>query len=273
MSRVFIGVGHGGKDPGAVANGMHEADLNLRMAKAMKAELERHGVVVGISRTSDQTLGLAAEVRLCNAFKPDLAVECHNNIGCGASGKGGFEVYRQQTSKDSYASQKLAEAIEAHVVKEVPTTSRGIKGEISPAGGYVFGWLKCKCPSVLCEGGFLDSTVDGERLRSSAEAYGVAYARATMEVLSTSFGGTPLTVTEELPAPTAKLDPLVVGNQVMVTGNQYSTGKTIPLWVKTVPHVISRLSGDKALLGEIGGINSWVYLKDIRLAHQIEGGT
>ena len=41
--RVFIGVGHGGKDPGALKY-IKEADANLQMALGLKAELERHGV-------------------------------------------------------------------------------------------------------------------------------------------------------------------------------------------------------------------------------------
>ena len=41
MRKVFIGVGHGGSDSGACANGLRESDVNLEMALAMKAELER----------------------------------------------------------------------------------------------------------------------------------------------------------------------------------------------------------------------------------------
>ena len=34
MPKVFIAVGHGGKDPGAVANGLKEKDINLAIAKS-----------------------------------------------------------------------------------------------------------------------------------------------------------------------------------------------------------------------------------------------
>ena len=47
MARVFIGVGHGGSDPGAVAAGIKESEANLQMALGLKVELERHGVTVG----------------------------------------------------------------------------------------------------------------------------------------------------------------------------------------------------------------------------------
>lgn len=54
MSKVFIGVGHGGKDPGAVAGGLQEKDINLVMALEMAKILTRHGVEVALSRTADE---------------------------------------------------------------------------------------------------------------------------------------------------------------------------------------------------------------------------
>ena len=60
--RVFIGVGHGGKDPGALKH-IKEADANLQMALGLKAELERHGVTVGISRLKDEDDPLIEEIR------------------------------------------------------------------------------------------------------------------------------------------------------------------------------------------------------------------
>ena len=48
--KVFLGVGHGGSDPGAVANNTKEKDLNLSIALACRDELVRHGVSVKMSR-------------------------------------------------------------------------------------------------------------------------------------------------------------------------------------------------------------------------------
>ena len=87
--KVFIGIGHGGKDPGAVANGFSEKDLNLQIGLSCKTELERHGVLVGISRVRDENDPLSEEIKECNAFAPDLAVEIHNNAG----GGDGAEIY------------------------------------------------------------------------------------------------------------------------------------------------------------------------------------
>ena len=78
--RVFIGVGHGGNDPGAVGY-VKESEANLQMALGMKAELEKDGITVGISRTREEDDPLTEEIREANAFAPDVAVEVHNNAG------------------------------------------------------------------------------------------------------------------------------------------------------------------------------------------------
>ena len=41
MAKVFIGVGHGGMDSGALGGGLREADVNLVMALTMAEELRR----------------------------------------------------------------------------------------------------------------------------------------------------------------------------------------------------------------------------------------
>ena len=92
MAKVFLGVGHGGSDPGAVANGFNEKDLNLSIALACNAELIRHGVSVQMSRTKDENDTLNDEIKECNAFNPDLAIDIHNNAG-GGDGAEAFYHY------------------------------------------------------------------------------------------------------------------------------------------------------------------------------------
>ena len=70
MAKVFLGVGHGGSDPGASANGFKEKDLNLSIALACRDELVRHGVNVKMSRQQDENDPLTEEIKECNAFGP-----------------------------------------------------------------------------------------------------------------------------------------------------------------------------------------------------------
>ena len=168
MRKVFIGVGHGGSDSGACANGLRESDVNLEMALAMKSELERHGVTIGISRVKDENDRLAEEIRECNAFAPDLAVEVHNNAG----GGDGFECY---ISGKSQTARQLAERIETEV-KGIGQNSRGVKVSTT------LGWVRqIKAPAVLCEGFFLDS--QDSAIADTAEKqrrFGQAYARGVL---------------------------------------------------------------------------------------------
>ena len=83
MAKVFLSAGHGGNDPGAVANGLREKDINLQILLACKNELERHGVDVICSRLSDANDPVVEEVREANVSKADIAVSFHTNAGKG----------------------------------------------------------------------------------------------------------------------------------------------------------------------------------------------
>ena len=83
MAKVYLGVGHGGSDPGAVGNGFMEKDLNLAVAKACKAALVRSGVTVKISRETDSEAWLEKRIAECNKFAPDYALDIHHNAGGG----------------------------------------------------------------------------------------------------------------------------------------------------------------------------------------------
>ena len=42
--RVYVGIGHGGSDPGAVANGFKEKDLTLSIGKYCNERLKQYGI-------------------------------------------------------------------------------------------------------------------------------------------------------------------------------------------------------------------------------------
>ena len=175
--RVFIGVGHGGSDPGAVANGLREEDLNLVTALACNEELVRHGVVTLMSRTTDEEDTLKQEIAECNAFDPALALDFHHNAG----GGDGVEVFH---SINGGKGKELAQAIIDEIVA-LGQNSRGIKTKRNASGLDWYGFIRqTKAPAVIVEVAFLDSK-DHEFVDTEEEQKrnGVAIAKAVLKKL------------------------------------------------------------------------------------------
>jgi N-acetylmuramoyl-L-alanine amidase len=176
--KVFIGVGHGGSDPGAVANNVKEKDLNLSIALACRDELVRHGVSVKMSRTKDEDDTLSEEIRECNAYSPDLAVDIHNNAG---GGDGAEVFYHYGGGK----SKTLAENILAEVVK-VGQNSRGAKVRKNSQGKDYYGFIReTSAPAVIVECAFVDNAQDLKILatESDRKKVGQAIAKGVLKTL------------------------------------------------------------------------------------------
>ena len=178
MKKVFIGVGHGGSDPGASANGFREKDLNLSVALACNEELARHGVTMLMSRRADENDPLAEVIRECNAFAPDLAVDIHNNAG----GGDGAEVYYHFAGG---TGKTLAEKILKQITS-IGQNSRGAKTRKNSAGTDYYGFIRqIRCPAVIVECAFVDNTADMQILDTAAEqkTMGVAIAKGILDTL------------------------------------------------------------------------------------------
>lgn len=178
MARVFLGVGHGGTDPGAVANSLKEKDLNLAIALACRDELTRHGVKVGMSRTKDENDPLANEVKECNTYAPDYAVEIHNNAG----GGDGVEIYHHfGGGKGKTLAQNVLNEIVA-----IGQNSRGLKTKKNSSGKDYFGWIRdTKAPACLIECAFVDNKKDIAIIDTAAEQkkFGIAIAKGVLKTL------------------------------------------------------------------------------------------
>ena len=153
MAKVYIGVGHGGVDPGAVSGSHKEKTYALDIASACTAELKRHGVDVLQSRTSDVTERLAAKIAECNNYNPNLAIDIHLNAGKGD----GFEIFH---SVNGGTGKTLAKNIETEV-KAIGQNSRGLKTKRRNDGKDHFGFIRqTNAPAVLVECAFIDNKTD-----------------------------------------------------------------------------------------------------------------
>lgn len=183
MAKVFIGVGHGGNDSGAVANGFKEKDMTLKIADACRLYLENQGVNVKMSRYQDENDPVTEEVNECNAFDPDLAVDAHINAG----GGDGFEIYH---TVNGGTGKTLAQNIEAEV-KALGQNSRGVKTRKNSSGSDYYAFIRnTKCPAVIAELGFIDNLTDLQAFDEDHElkAFGEAYAKGILKTLGISTG-------------------------------------------------------------------------------------
>ena len=178
--KVFIGVGHGGSDPGAVGY-LVEKDVNLTMATACRDFLTAYGVDVKMSRTKDEDDTVMQEVAECNAYGPDLAVDVHNNSG----GGDGFEVFH---TIHGGMGKTLAQNIEKHV-KAMGQNSRGVKTRQGSNGDYYAFIRETVAPAVIVEGVFVDTKADAAQADTLAEqqAFGVAYAKGILDTLGLAY--------------------------------------------------------------------------------------
>ena len=169
MAKVFLSAGHGGSDPGAVAYGMREKDINLNIMTACRDELQRHGITVVCSRTKDENDKVGSEVAEANASGADVAVSFHTNAG----GGDGSESFYYGTSAKGKELATLCE----NYTKRIGQNSRGTKN-----GSHLYFIKHTTMPAVLCECAFVDNDKDNDIIDTVSEqkAFGVAYAKAIL---------------------------------------------------------------------------------------------
>ena len=170
MKKVFLSAGHGGSNPGAVAYGLKEKDINLQTLLSCKEVLENHNIEVICSRVTDENDPVQDEVKEANNSNCDLAVSFHANAG----GGDGFEAFCNLKNANAVNVAKLAEK---HI-KALGQNSRGIKG-----GMRLYFVKNTKMDAVLFESFFLDNVNDnkiGDTVEEQKK-FGVAYAKAILE--------------------------------------------------------------------------------------------
>lgn len=166
MSKIYIDPGHGGKDPGAVGiNGVHEADINLKVAKYLKKELERNGQTIKMSRETDVTKELEDRVNEANKWGADIFISIHCNAYEDESANG-TETY---VYKRGYEAEKIADKVHAQLMIALDTKNRclvttgGKKVNIIKEANY-YVLRKTTMPANLVELAFVTNKKDCAKL-------------------------------------------------------------------------------------------------------------
>ncbi len=213
--KVVIDPGHGGKDPGAMGNGLREKDVVLDIAQRLAKYLRRAGVKVYMTRNSDVFIPLKERARKANNIMPDVFVSIHANASRNRTGKGVEVYYVSEKINDSVRavvakensvlrfengqadgeikqilwdmmhtenraeSRRIAQSLARNISQIMNSPNRGVKG----APFYVLKWTNV--PSVLIEVGFVSNPEEARKL--SDPVYRDRIARAIFEGLMAYF--------------------------------------------------------------------------------------
>ena len=165
---VFLDPGHGGRDPGAVYNGLREKDLNMSIYRKLRSELEKLGYTVLTSRDSDVYVDYVTErSEMVNKTDADVFISIHfNATGVPGANRSGVETYIYEPDPDITPrinkvahddptrlseSKRLADNIHNSVVSVAGANDRGVRGS-----NYAVLRETVK-PAVLLELGYIDS--------------------------------------------------------------------------------------------------------------------
>lgn len=175
---VWLDAGHGGKDSGAVGNGLYEKNITLALALRVRDILldNYNGVAVKMTRTTDVFYELSERAKMANNANADFFFSIHVNAG-GGTGYEDFIYNKPQAA--SIANQKTIHAKVVPVLTKYNIRNRGMK----QANFAVV--RETKMPAMLVETLFIDNANDAALLKnvSFLEDIAQAYANGIAEVV------------------------------------------------------------------------------------------
>ncbi len=99
VKKIVLDPGHGGKDPGAIAQGIKEKDIVLDIAKRLAPALKKElGCEVVLTRKDDSFISLEERTAIANTNNADLFISLHINAHPSAKVRGLETYYLNLTS-------------------------------------------------------------------------------------------------------------------------------------------------------------------------------
>lgn len=155
LSKLTIGIdaGHGGNNAGADGiTGALERNITLAMSLKLKAELEKLGTKVVMTRTSDTSFANGARLKYMKAQNPDLVVSIHCNSADNPMVQGNSTYYKH------IAFRPLSQSIHNEILK------LGY-ADYGNVGNFNFFFNNpTEYPNVLVETAFLSNPEDEARI-------------------------------------------------------------------------------------------------------------
>jgi len=155
---IYIDAGHGGRDPGAVGNGIQEKDVVLQISLDLGRALQSMGYSVYYTRTDDVEIDLEPRVASAESVNADLFVSIHaNSLASRNSGVNGVETFH---ARGSTVGKELAQYVQSQIIANTGATDRSVKA----AGFYVI--ARTSMPAILVETGFVTNPTEAANLNN-----------------------------------------------------------------------------------------------------------
>lgn len=176
---IVIDPGHGGFDPGKVGiTGVHEKEINLKIALKVRDYLEQSGAYVIMTRTEDVDLDGNDEKQLkkmdmhnrkekINNSNGNILVSIHQNAFPQPKVKGAQVFYHGSSEEGKNLANYIQQAIKTHAD---PSNQRVPKQN---ADYYVL--RTTKIPAVIVECGFLTNPEEEARLNTDEYQEAIAW--------------------------------------------------------------------------------------------------
>lgn len=165
MVKIWLDAGHGGKDSGAIGNGLQEKNLTLAIMDKIAARLFNYeNVVLNYTRRQDTTVELSQRTNWANAWGADYFLSIHINAGGGE----GFESYVYTGCVDTSKTNQLRNILHDEIVKATGLKDRGKKK------GNLHVCRETSMAASLTESGFIDHAVDASKLKQDSFLNAVA---------------------------------------------------------------------------------------------------
>ena len=180
LKGIIIDPGHGGKDAGAVANGIKEKDYALKISKYMYDRFKELGVPVRLTRDSDITLSPKDRIKEIKKYfdrsKDTIVISNHLNAG----GGDGAEVIYALRDKSTLAKkildniEKTGQNVRKYYQLRLPSNS---------SKDYYFIHRDTKDnESIIVEYGFVDSSKDDvNQIKNNYKDYAEAVVKSVCE--------------------------------------------------------------------------------------------
>lgn len=172
---VIIDAGHGGFDPGKIANdNIYEKDINLKIALKLQKYLEQNGATVIMTRTEEDALSgtknedMNKRKEIINNGKGDVLISIHQNSFPEESVRGAQVFYYNDESQ----SKPLAELIQ----NELKSISSYENKRSAKANSDYYILRETTLPSVIVECGFLSNMEELNLLNSDEYQEKVAWS-------------------------------------------------------------------------------------------------